>query len=91
MRREPEHFGDQELLLIYLARKLKEALRVEDVLTEAGIDYAVEADRYWTGVLFRRERIGAHFYVLPEVEAAARDTLRRAGFKVLSVQSTSGR
>lgn len=83
MRREPEHFGDQEMCLIYLARKLKDALRVETILTDGGIDYAVEADRYWSGLLFRRERVGAHFYVLPEVEAPARDTLRRAGFKVL--------
>jgi len=86
MRKEPEHFGDQEMCLIYLARKLDEALRVETVLTDAGLDYAVEADRYWTGVLFRRERVGAHFYVLPEVEAAARDTLRRAGFKGPSIE-----
>jgi hypothetical protein len=86
MRKEPEHFGGQEMCLIYLARKLDEALRVETVLTDAGFDYAVEADRYWIGVLFRRERVGAHFYVLPEVEAAARDTLQRAGFKGVSIE-----
>jgi hypothetical protein len=81
MRREPEHFGERELVLIYVGRKLKDALRLEEVLTGAGIDYAVEADRYWTGTIFRRERVGAFFYVAPETEASARETLSRAGFR----------
>ncbi len=81
MRRDPEHFGDRELSLVYLGRKLKDALRLEAVLTEAGVDYAVEADRYWVGRIFRRERIGAFFYVAPEAEAAVRETLRTAGFE----------
>jgi hypothetical protein len=81
MRREPEYFGDRELSLIYVARKLNDALQVEDVLTGGGIDYAVEADRYWVGTIFRRERVGAFFYVLPDAEATARETLRRARFK----------
>jgi hypothetical protein len=81
MRREPEDFGDRELTLIHVARKLKHALRVEELLTNAGIDFAVEADRYWIGTIFRRERIGAFFYVLPEAEEAGRQTLRLAGVK----------
>jgi len=81
MRREPAYFGDVELTLVHVARKLKDALRVEELLTAAGIDYAVEADRYWVGTIFRRERVGAFFYVLPEVEEAGRQALRLAGFK----------
>lgn len=81
MRREPEHFGDRELSLVYVARKLKDALRLEEVLTRAGVDYAVEADRYTTGRLFRRERIGAFFYVVPGIEEEVRTTLRGAGFE----------
>jgi hypothetical protein len=80
VRREPEHFGEQELALIYVGRKLKDALRLEEVLNAAGVDYAVEADRYWAGTIFRRERVGAFFYVAPADEAAARETLTRAGF-----------
>src|SRR5689334_7012281 len=81
MRREPEHFGDRELNLVYVARKLKDALRLEEVLTSAGVDYAVEPDRYTSGRLFRRERVGAFFYVAPEIEEAVRTTLRSAGFE----------
>jgi hypothetical protein len=81
MRQNADFFGDRELPLVYVARKLKDALRIEEVLTQAGIDYAVESDRYWTGRLIRRERIGAFFYVAPEIEAAAREALDRAGFR----------
>jgi hypothetical protein len=81
MRREPEFFGDRELSLIYVARKLNDALRVEDLLTGFGIDYAVEADKYWVGTIFRRERVGAFFYVPPDVEDTARQTLRQARFE----------
>ena len=88
MLRAPEDFGDRELNLIYVARKLKDALRLEDVLTRAGVDYLVEADRYWIGTLFRRDRVGAFFYVIPEAEDAARDTLRRAGFQPFDAEKS---
>ena len=67
--------------LIYIAKKLKEALRLESALTESGIEYAVEPDKYSGGVLFMSERIGAFFYVLPEAMEQARETMRRHGFK----------
>lgn len=85
MRRDGEFFGDQELELIYIAKRLKEALRAEEILTSAGIDYAVEADRYLGGVLFKRELTGAFFYVVPEGAETARETLQRAGFKMTRV------
>jgi hypothetical protein len=81
MRQEPEHFGDEELDLIYVAKRLKEALRLEQVLTDAGMDYLVEPDRYTGGVIFRSERIGAFFYVAPESTPAARELMTREGFK----------
>jgi hypothetical protein len=81
MRREPDFFGDQELLLIYIAKRLKEALNLEDLLTHAGIDYLVEPDRYTGGIIFRTERVGAFFYVAPPVESAARKLLSDNGFK----------
>lgn len=82
MRRDGEFFGDQELELIFIAKKLKEALRAEEVLTAAGIDYAVEPDRYLGGVLFKRELTGAFFYVDPEGAELAKEILREAKFKV---------
>jgi hypothetical protein len=81
MRREPDHFGDQDLALIYVAKKLKESLRLEKLLTDAGLDYLVEPDNYSGGLIFRSERIGAFFYVAPSDDASARETLQRNGFK----------
>jgi hypothetical protein len=81
MRQEPDYFGDQDLPLIYVAKKLKEALRLEQLLTEAGLDYLVEPDKYSGGLIFRSERVGAFFYVAPSDEASAREMLQRSGFK----------
>lgn len=52
MRREPDYFGDKDLDLIYVAKKLKEALRLEEFLTGAGVDYLVEPDKYSGGIIF---------------------------------------
>jgi len=80
MRQDPAAFGDQELALIYIARKLNDALRVEEALTAAGVDYAVEADHYSAGFIFRRQRVGAFVYVAPGSEQRARAVLRQARF-----------
>lgn len=79
MRREPDYFGDEELPLIYIARKLKEALRLEKLLTDAGVDYLVEPDKYTGGIIFRSERVGAFFYVSEGSEGAAKEAMGRAG------------
>jgi vacuolar-type H+-ATPase subunit E/Vma4 len=81
MQRAAEHFGEQELALIYIAKRLAEALRLENVLTEAGFDYLVEPDKYSGGIIFQSERVGAFFYVAPADEGAAKDTLSRSGFQ----------
>lgn len=85
MRREQDYFGEQELALLYVAKKLKEALRLEDLLTQAGIDYLVETDKYSGGVIFRSERVGAFFYVAPADEGAVRETMARAGIEPYDV------
>ena len=81
MLREPDYFEDRELSLIYVAKKLKEALALEKLLTDAGLDYLVEPDRYSGGIIFRSERIGAFFYVAPEDEEKARTAIRGGGYK----------
>ena len=81
MRKEPDHFGDAELTLIYIAKRLTEALRLENLLTESGLDYLVEPDKYSGGIIFQSERVGAFFYVAPGDEDAAKDTLSRHGFQ----------
>jgi hypothetical protein len=80
VRREPEYFGDQELNLLYVAKHLSEALRLEKLFTDAGMDYLVEPDRYRGGIIFQTERVGAFFYVAPENDRLARETMRREGF-----------
>ncbi len=81
MRREPEFFGETELSLLYIAKKLKEALGLEQLLTGYSLDYLVEPDAYKGGLIFASERIGAFFYVAPEGLEAARGVLLKNGYK----------
>jgi hypothetical protein len=81
VKREADFFEDRELDLVYIAKKLKDALRLESVLTESGVEYAVEADKYHGGVLFRTERVGAFFYVPPEMVEHVHEVMRRHGFQ----------
>ena len=81
MRQEPEFFGETELSLIYIAKKLKEALKLEDLLTGYSIDYLVEPDKYKGGLIFASERIGAFFYVAPENLEEAQAALLKNGYK----------
>ncbi len=81
MRREPDYFGDQELVLVYVAKKLREALKLEALLTEASVEYLVEPDRYVGGLIFRTERVGAFFYVTPDAEGTARHLLESNGYR----------
>jgi hypothetical protein len=80
VRREPDFFGEQDLSLIYVAKKLKDALSLEKLLTDAGLDYLVEPDNYTGGIIFRSERTGAFFYVAPDHQSAAVETMQRGGF-----------
>lgn len=81
MRKTPDDFGDRELDLVFIAKKLKEALRIEALFTERDIDYLVEPDHYVGGILFRTERIGAFFYVDAEHRESAVAVLAENGFK----------
>lgn len=81
MRRDEDYFGSQELILLYIAKRLREAQRVEDLLTEAGIDYLVEADLYMGGFLFRRALHGAFFYVTGADDERARLLLAQHGYR----------
>jgi hypothetical protein len=65
MKQEPDFFGEAELDLIYMARRLRDALKLEGFLTDAGVDYLVETGTYTGGFLFKRDLTGAFFYVVP--------------------------
>jgi hypothetical protein len=84
MRREPEFFGEAELCLLYIAKKLREALALEDLLTRSEIDYLVETDTYRGGIIFVSERVGAFFYVAPESIDAARQIASTNGYRPYS-------
>jgi hypothetical protein len=81
MRREPDFFGDTELSLLYIAKKLKSALEVEELLTGYSIEYLVEPDTYRGGMIFASERVGAFFYVAPESHEAAKEVLVKNGYE----------
>ena len=81
MRQEAAFFEGKEPTLIYIAKKLKDAVRLEDILAGAGVDYGVEADEYRGGVVFRVTRVGAFFYVLPETVPAAHQIMLRNGYQ----------
>lgn len=72
MKQEAAFFEDKQPVLIFIAKKLRDALKLELALDEAGVDYGVEADHYRGGVIFRSDRVGAFFYVLPEAAEAVR-------------------
>jgi hypothetical protein len=70
-----------EIVRVYLAASLAEAQAAERVLTEAGLEYAVEVEELGTRTLFgfgSRLR-GAGLWVRAEVLDAAADALERAG------------
>ena len=81
MRQAAEFFADQELDLIYIAKRLKDAQKLEGVLDGADVDYAIETDTYQGGVVFRSERVGAFFYVLPDELERAQKVLVDNGYK----------
>ena len=81
MRRDNDFFEEAELSLLYMARRLPDALRLENLLDGAAIDYLVETGTYSGGFLMRRELTGAFFYVLPAALDAARNFLLANSYK----------
>jgi hypothetical protein len=80
MRREPDFFEDQELVLIYMARRLKKALAVEQIFTDGGVDYHLETGPYQSGLLFRTTKVGVFFYTRMQDAESARSLLLKKGF-----------
>ncbi|HZS53003.1 MAG TPA: hypothetical protein VFA65_01265 [Bryobacteraceae bacterium] len=85
MRRDNEFFGEAELDLIYVAHRLRDALKIENLLSVAGVDYLVETGTYMGGLLFKRELTGAFFYVAPKDREPARDLLVKNRYKPYEV------
>jgi prenyltransferase beta subunit len=81
MRRDADFFGEVELDLVYMARRLPDALKLEGLLTREGVDYLVETGTYTGGLLMRRDLTGAFFYVAPADLTAVRELLLRNNYK----------
>lgn len=90
MKQDAPFFEGKDPTLIYIAKKLKEALRLESIFTSAGLDYGVEADEYRGGVVFRSLRVGAFFYVLPESVDLARRIMREHNYRPLDPEPRAG-
>jgi len=71
----------REEVRIYIAGRVSEAKRVEELLAHHGIEYTVEIEPYTTRLLgvFPREYNGANFYVLSSQGGFCRNLLRKAG------------
>ena len=81
VKQDASYFEQKDPVLIYIGKRLKDSLRLEEVLTAHNVDYGVEADEYRGGVIFSSVRTGAFFYVLPETVEAAFEVMRRNGYK----------
>jgi len=91
MRQEATFFEGQDAVLIYIAKRLRDALRLESLLTDAGVDYGVEADEYRGGIIFPRMRTGAFFYVLPNAATMARRVMREGGYTPMEEEDGGAR
>jgi hypothetical protein len=80
-RKDAEFFGEREVELIYIAKRLSDAKALETLLTSACLDYLVEPDQYFGGFIFQRARIGAFFYVPAEASAQARQVMEAGGYR----------
>ena len=81
MKRDAAFFEGKEPILIYIARRLRDAIRLESLLTAAGVDYGVEADEYTGGVIFRSQRTGAFFYVRADTVEASHRVMQANGYR----------
>jgi hypothetical protein len=81
MRQDSDFFGEAELDLVYMAHRLRDALKIEDLLTAGGFDYLVETGTYVGGLLFKRELTGAFFYVSPGDREPVRELLLKNSYK----------
>lgn len=66
--------------LIFVAKRLRDAISLEALLAGAGIEYAVEPDQYEGGVIFKSLRVGAFFYVSPELRERAVSIMLENGY-----------
>ncbi|MCI0340955.1 MAG: hypothetical protein L0216_07345 [Planctomycetales bacterium] len=78
-RVEPEAWRDREQSLVFIAGRLGEARRAEELLTERGMDYRLEHEPFVRAGLIVSELDGVGFYVLASDAEACRVLLIEHG------------
>ena len=78
---DPETLDDKEVAMVYVAGRLNDGKRVEQVLSDNAIDYAVDVEPFQSRVLgiCPVEYEGVGFYVLCSQADFCRRVLREAG------------
>ena len=78
---DPATFDGKEVALVYIAGRLSEGKRVEQVLSDNAIDYAVDIEPFQSRLLgiLPVEYEGVGFYVLSAQADFCRRVLREAG------------
>ena len=73
-------FDDKEVAMVYIAGRVSEGKRVEQVLSDNAIDYAVDFEPFESRVLgiLRVEYEGVAFYVVSDQADFGRRVLREA-------------
>jgi hypothetical protein len=78
---DPETFDEKEVTMVYIAVRLSEGKRVEQVLSDNAMDYAVDIEPFQSRLLgiFPVEYEGIGFYVLSTHADFCRRVLREKG------------
>ncbi len=74
-----DEFSKQEIKRIFMAISVSEAEKVEKLLTENNIDYAVNMEPYYRISPFQTEHLGAAFYVVSGQAGFCRQMLKKRG------------
>ncbi|HSC25871.1 MAG TPA: hypothetical protein VLD67_01275 [Vicinamibacterales bacterium] len=77
-RVEPDALREPEQ--VYTASSIREARRIEELLTRRGVDYGVQVEEIGRSILFGAPRHGAAFYVAAAQADYCRSVLAEDGF-----------
>ena len=85
-----EEFEGRPHELVFIARRTREAERVEALLNDEGIDYALAFEPFLHGGIFGVTTLtGVGFYVASDQARDCRELLERRGFAVGVVEEFS--
>ena len=79
-RRTAEELSNTSLSLVYIAGNLTDAQRAERLLTEIGIEYAVDLEPFTTTALMSGHYMGLFMYVPTLEHQRCRELLKAQGF-----------